>query len=241
MVDCTSAAAPEVLPQGAAEAFQDLLQFSKRVQNKENHVSEARVNILPDQSGPEADSVADISFSDDDSFLVECSQALDSLEANFGEKVGAVTVEQRMTPASTACTDIVEPFGRSDSFDDIMSQLDSEQLEMETTTVVEPKDVVKKEQAKPLQPLTAPPQMATGRSPGTSKTIKRFKSSDAGIPSKIWGSSIGGGSVFGPIRRVHSSPAIPAEPPKCTAAEIDRKRQEARKKRELSQITRKRV
>jgi hypothetical protein len=240
--------APDVLSKGAEEAFQDLLQFSKKVQNKENLAANEEKAIKQEAHHPSLDAVvegeclADVNFSDDESFLVQCSQALDNLETSFGGGAAG-------TPPEAEESDLVENFGRSDSFDDIMSQLDSEELQAETQQLLPTDnrscrtdagkgDRVEK-QVEPLRPFSC-----SAESPVSAKAVKRFKSSDAGIPAKVWGSSSSSGGA-GSIRRVHSSPTIPAsapqQPPKCSAAEIDRKRQEARKKRELSQIMCKRV
>ena len=217
----------ETLPKEAAEALQDLVEFSNKVlKNTEKKVSGIK---------EETTSAVDVNMSDDDSFLVQCSQALDILEKENEQVAEAADLVSRTDVASDVAG-FEEDFGRSDSFDDILSQLASEQLEPEPATP-ELSEVVQR----PLRPLNELPDFRSISSPVSSKGVKRFKSSDAGIPAKALNS--GGGGYVGTIRRVHSSPTIPAEPhapSKCSAAEIDRKRQEARKKRELSQMTSKR-
>jgi len=218
---------PESLSKGAEEAFQDLLMFSRKVQNKENykscdnsktHVKTEHSNLLSIKA--EAQCALDVNMSDDESFLIQCSQALDILEnenASPRTNVAAKTVE------------VEKSFVRSDSFDDILSQLDSDQLQPPT---LELRPVVTaREKSHELAEELAD---CIAQSPVSCRGIKRFKSSDAGIPSSA------AGSHAGSIRRVHSSPTIPAEPAvKCSASEIARKREEARKKRELSQMGKK--
>jgi hypothetical protein len=228
------------LPQGAAEAFQELLQFSKKVQASNQLIKDTDRTVSESSDIGAKISVTDVKFdistdltagiSDDESFLIQCSQALDILEKEntCAEKI---PVENELQDA-----DVETNFCRSDSFDDIMSQLDGGE-QFETKVSVESVAVAqaKPEPSLPLSEL----RESLANSPVIFKGIKRFKSSDSGIPAKTWSGS--GTGYAGSIRRVHSSPTIPAEPvasTKCSAEEIDRKREQAKKKRQLSQMTR---
>jgi hypothetical protein len=230
--------ATDSLPQGAQEALQDLLQYSRKVFNPSKENTDNIFIEGPSDSGVktsvtvlQTDISTDLTtgISDDESFLIQCSQALDILEKENtnGEKPVVDDVVHE--------ADFETNFCRSDSFDDFLSQLDSDQLEPKPC---EESEVSLKRPEPNNLPLSELSGSSLANSPVIFKGIKRFKSSDSGIPAKTLSTG-----HAGTIRRVHSSPTIPVDPvgiSKCSAEEIDRKREMARKKRELSQLTRKR-
>ena len=158
-------------------------------------------------------------FSDDDSLLVRCTQEAEGI---IPLPVTPRTSTLKNNLKENLLTKCELDFESDDSMDIMMSQIDEKELVARNSPTSREQESDSK---RPLEPLNSNAMT----SPSFSRSIKRFKSSDDGISPKTSSS----------LRRVHSSPVIPKETAaarrRCTLVEIERKKHEAKRKRELSQ------
>ncbi len=226
---------PREAPRETAEAvaaFNDLVELASKLRKREVKKKEEKNKtstpvIRPVRLNPvetETSSKSELNhesfeFSDDDSLLIRCTQEAEGI------------IPLPVTPRTSRLKNNLKEnllkkceldFESDDSMDIMMSQIDEKELVARNSPTSREQETDSK---RPLEPLNSNAMT----SPSFSRSIKRFKSSDDGISPKTSSS----------LRRVHSSPVIPKETAaarrRCTLEEIERKKHEAKRKRELSQ------
>jgi hypothetical protein len=226
----------------AEAAYNDLVQFASKLKRREINKKDETTStpvIRPVRLNPVVETVpcslqnincdSSIDFSDDDnSLLVRCTQeaegepaGLRRQEAEAGSSPPGVPVGLRHQDfKENVINELDLEFESDDSMEFMMSQMDEKEL---VSHKPEPSKKPTADLKRPLEPLNS---NGSESSPSSSRSIKRFKSSDDGISSISSSSS---------LRRVHSSPVIPVEATRCSLSEIERKKHEAKRKRQLSQ------
>jgi len=175
--------------------------------------------ISPENTSTVEASESDMFSDDDDSLLVRCTQELEDLQTMKSSSTQSKSPSQENLAVKAG-----EEMGfeSDDSFDMIMSQMD------ETELVVGKK--VEHQYGTNKRPLGLLDTNAQTFSTPNDRSIKRYKSSNDG---QVRNSS----SASSSLRRVHSSPVIPAETTQhklCTQAEIEQKKYEAKRRRQMN-------
>jgi len=225
--------APQVINTSAArDAYTQLLAFQHKLLNKGKSGSQS-------DEGPAASAASeplltaghdeDLNFSDDDdddSLLLRCAEEVEKTQRPPSPaQRDSNQVKENLGQESDACIE------SDDSLEYIMSQMDERDLIIKDDRL----DAKKTSPVRVKHPLdVVDHNVVIGSSPelAPSRTIKRARSSDDGVVQRSPA-----------IRRTHSSPVIPENaavtvPRKCDKAEIEKKRQEAKRRRELSQTKR---
>ena len=167
---------------------------------------------------------SDAMFSDDDSLLLrycEESGEVGDTTADLGHKARLSSPPAIEAPAAPRSPENIQGgFESDDSFEFFMSQVD--ETEVMTTQVTASVHKVDEDKKRPLE--TFDTNLLGGRSPN-SRASKRYKSNDESYGSYRKGSTS--------LRRIQSSPVIPAEPSQprlCTQEEIELKKAEAKRR-----------
>lgn len=206
-----------------SKAITDMLAFNNRNKNRKKLNSEGTSTVSPESVAghivnpePVLNSEDGFGDDDDDSLLLRCTQEME---------------EEISSRARTECKENLKQdgdpgFESDDSLELIMSQMDETEFISEKPV----KAGSPRKESELKRPLESWNNNGS-QSPTLARSIKRFKSSDDGIPRKPI-----------PLRRIQSSPVIPANSGsaalRCSQAEIERKKLEARRRRELSQLKR---
>jgi len=225
---------PPIDTAAAQAAFNDLVALNElfdknKKKSRKNKVAETSTpstvlcdnelqqspRISPENTSIVVASESDMFSDDDDSLLVRCTQELEDLQT---QKSSAAQSKPSSDENLAIKAEEEIGFESDDSFDMIMSQMD--ETELVIGKVEEKKSLANK---RPLGLLDTNTQTSTPND----RSMKRYKSSDYG---QVRSNSTS-------LRRVHSSPVIPAETTQqklCTQAEIERKKYEAKRRRQTN-------
>jgi len=227
----------------ARDAFDGLRALSRKLDSRQKAKSSSSTDISPQFSEESLSKSESDLFSDDDSMLIRCTQEAE-------QRLESCCIQNENIENLKEEEEIDFDMGE-DSFDVILSQMDEEEICARDTasrktsnygeidSVQEncnmssenPADQRASGLQSPARQRLNPtdPRSSSLHSPASDRSMKRFKSSDDGVPQKKSPS----------LRKIRSSPVIPLatlQPKVCTQAQIEQKKQAARRRRQLSQM-----
>jgi len=191
-------------------AFEESTSSTTHTNNIDNTVIEQQINYTSD------------AFSDDDSLLLQCTQEAEQL---FLEKESRDKVVVKKNPRNDLKLDGFEGFESDDSFELLISQMDEKELNSASQ-----QNDGKENEAKREVSTTLPASDTV-----CSRTIKKFRSNDYDFFKKDECVDRSGATV--PFRIIKSAVEGNCERSVkvCSQEEIERKKAEAKRKRQLSQ------
>lgn len=215
----------------AKAAYNNLLAFRSKLNIQRVTKCESGSSSTGAAELSEATATTSVNFSDDDddSLLMRCVEEFESTQRVAPLTRAEPLIQPEFQHTKENCKESPETgFESDESLEYIMTQMDEREIvsgkEGENAKEL-PGDCLQNKN--PLDQLDA------NIVPFSPRAIKRYKSSDDGCAKK---------KSATPIRRIHSSPVIQPEKEaplrKCDKAEIERKRMEAKRRRELSQMKR---